>query len=91
MFAGGFVQSEHIAWCDKEAVTEGDTVNGSRRWKTVMNDNHVRRMSNLLLRNDITAGGFLHGVSYSLLGPVHHGLRIQNDLESDSSSEDDSD
>ncbi|KAK3909601.1 Elongation factor 4 [Frankliniella fusca] len=87
---GGFVQAEHLSWCDKLAIDAGETVNGRRRWKTIANDNCVLRESNRLIRNIITPGQFLHSASYAILAAVHNGLRVNNE-ESDSESDDDSD
>lgn len=89
--SGGFVQAEHLSWCDKLAIDIGETVNGTRRWQAVANDDCILRESSRLVRNIITPGQFLHAASYAILAAVHHGLRINNedsDSESDTSDSD---
>jgi len=87
---GGFVQAEHLSWCDKLALDYGDTVNGARRWSITANDDRILYESARLNRNIITPAQFLHAASYAILAAVNFGLRM-NDEEPDSESDSDED
>lgn len=76
---------EFLAYCDKLAVESGRQVNDARRWKTVWNDSVVRRMSQLLMAQQITPADFLRRVSYVVQAGVNYGLHIQEDSDSEDS------
>ncbi|KAE8738442.1 hypothetical protein FOCC_FOCC016078 [Frankliniella occidentalis] len=90
---GGFVELEHLAWCDKLAGAGGNAVNGAPRWKTLANDKRVKRLSGLLVRDQISPGDFLEAVSWVNQGALNHGMKIDCDSDSDSdeSNSDESD
>ena len=82
--SGSFVQLEYLAFCDKIAVENMQPVTRVRRWTAILNDERVRRASQLLVAGQITPARFLHQSSFAVLGAVNYGLRIHPDDESDS-------
>ncbi|XP_052126359.1 uncharacterized protein LOC113214896 [Frankliniella occidentalis] len=73
---GGFVQLEYLAYCDKVATDSLRAVSGSRKWKSVWNDDIVQRAVQRLQRGEITLAHFLHSTSYAVLAGIKHGLRL---------------
>lgn len=87
-FPGAFVRLEYLAYCTKLAVEQPRQVTNAPRWKTVLNNERVRRSSQLLVTNQITPGQFLHQASFSIHAAVNHGLRLRNESDSEDSDSD---
>ncbi|KAK3920093.1 General transcription factor IIF subunit 2 [Frankliniella fusca] len=84
---GGFVQLEHLSRSDDHAVHQGIAVNNPARWKTVANKT-VRRLTNLLVRDEFAPVRILHKVSWVNQGALSHGMKTDRDSSSDSSDDD---
>ncbi|KAK3916404.1 Prostate and testis expressed protein 3 [Frankliniella fusca] len=84
---GGFVQLEHLSRCDDNAVELGNAVQNPPRWKTVANNKRVQRLSNLLIKDEISPIRFLHEVSWVNQGALNHGMKTDRDSGSDSDSD----
>ncbi|KAK3909846.1 Endonuclease MutS2 [Frankliniella fusca] len=84
---GGFIQLEHISWSDKMAVECGNVVHGPPRWKTLANDKKVKRLSELLVKDQIRPGRFLELISWVNQGALNHGMKLDVDSASDSDDE----
>ncbi|KAK3918078.1 Malformin synthetase mlfA [Frankliniella fusca] len=83
----GFIQLEHISWSDKMAVECGNVVHGPPRWKTLANDKKVKRLSELLVKDQIRPGRFLELISWVNQGALNHGMKLDVDSASDSDDE----
>ncbi|KAJ1519180.1 hypothetical protein ONE63_011214 [Megalurothrips usitatus] len=84
---GGFVQMEYLAWCDKISVDHFRAVTPARRVRSVLNDQRVRRASQMIVNGDITPGHFLQHISSITHAAAVYGLQLRDD-DSDDSDED---
>lgn len=78
IFSGGFVQLEHLAWCDKLAIDQGRQVTAGKKWKTKWNTKRVETATRLLISRSIDAAGFLKLVKYTIVAAAKQGLRLRN-------------
>ncbi|KAK3932363.1 Threonine synthase-like 2 [Frankliniella fusca] len=83
----GFIQLEHLSRCDDNAVHHGCAVQGPPRWRTLSNNRRVQRLTNLLVKDEITPIRFVHEISTVNEGALNHGMR--RDVDSGSDSDDD--
>lgn len=87
---GGFVQLEHLSWCDKLAIDRLQPVAPGRRYSAIVNDRRVRMGSQMLVNGDIEPGHFLKQTSAAIHAATMHGLHMHHESDSEDSTSEDS-